>query len=210
MSEELTKVATTCTPQQMMDAMAYTWKKLFDEDPKKESICVLLAQWAMETGWGKYCWCWNVGNFKHVDGDGRSYTYYRCNEIIHGKEVWYDPSVDWQRPYCCFRAYKTIEEGVLDYVASLHKHFTLAWPDVLSGDPAAFCHDLKRQGYYTDSEAHYTSQVTSIFRTVSKLNFTPTPTPTEGINVDQVMALVSLSLTETIREDLNARPESAI
>jgi hypothetical protein len=45
----------------------------------------------------------------------------------------------------------------------MFKRFNKAWPAVLSGDPWAYGHALKLQGYYTADEAQYTAGVVKIF-----------------------------------------------
>lgn len=42
-------------------------------DASKEIAGVLWAHFAGETGSGQYCWNWNLGNVKHVKGDGSDY-----------------------------------------------------------------------------------------------------------------------------------------
>lgn len=42
-------------------------------DANKTSVGVLWAHFAGETGEGKYCWNWNLGNVKKVKGDGFNY-----------------------------------------------------------------------------------------------------------------------------------------
>ena len=43
-------------------------------DANKPNIGVLWAHFAGETGEGKYCWNWNLGNVKKVKGDGFNYV----------------------------------------------------------------------------------------------------------------------------------------
>lgn len=220
-SEELSPVTTPCTTQAMMDALAFAWNKLWNASPTKEALCVLLAQWALETGWGKKCWCWNIGNYKHVPGDGRDYTYFKCDEVMRdGRTVWYDPSRLADKPYCCFKAYSTIEGGAIDYLASLNKHFTSAWPDVLAGNPEAFAHDLKLQHYYTAPENDTTDPVTgevrhgykwsvhNIFHSLmNSLIFTPSPQPLfTPEQVAKIQAVAARALEEGLDEDLQPHP----
>lgn len=40
----------------------------------KEQVGVLWSHFAGETGSGQYCWNWNLGNVKHVAGDGYDYV----------------------------------------------------------------------------------------------------------------------------------------
>src|SRR3974390_1386155 len=100
MSESL--VATTHTPVAAVDlyvAMHSAWGQLMAGEPcTRESLLVMLAQSALETGFWHACWCWNLGNVKHVPGDGHDFYQIRCNEIENGKLVWYEPP----NPACSF------------------------------------------------------------------------------------------------------------
>lgn len=135
----------------------------------RASLLTLLAQWALETGSGRSMHLFNAGNIKGKPGggDGRSWTFFRCNEIINGKEVWFDPP----HPACCFRAYDTLDEGVADYLATMRKRFASAWPAVEAGDPARFAHLLKVARYYTASEAGYTSALVALFKRLDDETF---------------------------------------
>jgi flagellum-specific peptidoglycan hydrolase FlgJ len=144
------------TPAALPDvaaALSKAWAALLDETPSQESILVLLAQWTLETGGGHAMHCFNLGNAKSVPGDGRSWCFFRCNEIIGGKAVWFDPP----HPQTRFRAFGSLEEGAADYLELLHRRFASAWPAVVAGDPAAFGHDLKAAHYYTADEHAYTA-----------------------------------------------------
>jgi hypothetical protein len=133
-------------------ALRRAWVKLLGETPKRESILVLLAQFTLETGGGRACHAWNLGNAKSIPGDGRSWTFFRCSEIIGGKEVFFDPP----HPQTRFRAFETLDDGAYDYLELLHRRFAAAWPAVEAGDPAAFGHALAAQHYFTANEASYT------------------------------------------------------
>jgi hypothetical protein len=166
-------------------ALRSAWDALFGEIPARESLLVLLAQWALETGRGKSMHCYNLGNIKHVPGDGRDFTYFRCNEIINGKEVWFDPP----HPACCFRAYPTLEAGAADYLALLQRRFSKAWPAVLAGDPAEFSHQLKVSRYYTADEKLYTKSVVSLFNEFSRaVPPDAPPAPASTPETDTVLA----------------------
>jgi hypothetical protein len=226
---------TPCDATKMLHAMAYAWTQLFQTTASKDSLCVLLAQWAFETGSGAGCWCWNIGNFKAHDGDGRDYTYFACNEILpvqkanacvakagwredgSGKRdvvitsisgsdatTWFYPN----NPTSRFRAYHTLEAGVLDYLASLQKRFNLAWPSVLSGNPEEFVHELKIQGYFTDSEQHYKANVVAYFHKMRSLDFTPEQAPTfTDQERDRYQALVTLTSTSSVQADLTEQEQ---
>jgi hypothetical protein len=129
----------------MLSAMYDAWTGMFGSAPNADSVRVLCAQWALETGWGKYMHCYNIGNSKKVDGDGRDYVYYRCNELLNGKWVWFDP----KDRASCFRAFSTLQDGVADYVKMVNKNFAGAWPAVIAGDPDQYVRQAKAQGYFT-------------------------------------------------------------
>ena len=183
---------TPASVEEVGAALGRVWTERFGEPPSKASLCVLLAQWALETGRGKAMWNFNLGNQKgKPDGsDGRCWTFFACNELLPAKTanamlaragqrrdgmpgrnvaitrvqgdtatVWFYPD----HPACCFRAYRTIDEGAADYLGLLHKRFSKAWPAVIAGDPSQFSHLLKASRYYTADEQQYTRSVVSLF-----------------------------------------------
>lgn len=152
-------IPTKCLPADLYAALGDAWRTLIGSDPSRASKLVLVAHWALETGFGHACWNWNLGNVKHVAGDGRDYCQFRCNEVIHGQIVWFDPP----DPATSFRAFATLEAGVVDYLALLRGQFGFAWPAVEAGDVADFCHRLKLRQYYTADEGQYTSGVLRCF-----------------------------------------------
>lgn len=187
---------TPATPAAVFTALGKTWKAQFGTEPKHESLLVLLAQWAFETGRGKSMWNFNLGNAKGKPGggDGRCWTFFACNEMLPianamslstksgersdgkpGKNVavtsakdgiatvWFYPD----HPACCFRAFRTLDEGTADYLGMMRKRFASAWPAVEAGNPWQFSHLLKLARYYTADEAHYTRSLVSIYNEMS-------------------------------------------
>lgn len=152
---------TPVTIEQMRDALGNAWRAQFGEEPNDRALIVLVAHWSLETGSGASMWCFNVGNIKgRPNGsDGHSWTFFRCNEIINGNVQWFDPP----HPQTCFRAYESLDEGVADYLALVHRRFFKSWPAVVNGDPAAYARALKAQHYYTANEAAYTRTLVNLF-----------------------------------------------
>jgi flagellum-specific peptidoglycan hydrolase FlgJ len=134
-----------------------------------------MAQSALETGRWKHCHCWNLGNVKSSFGDGRDFTFFRCNEVLSGKTVWFDPP----HPYTRFRAFRTLAEGAVDHLAFLRglTRYKIAWQWVMAGDPHAFVQALKAAGYFTADEAPYERSVASLFNEFSHLPFDVEPRP---------------------------------
>lgn len=139
-------------------ALREGWKKLHGEYPSNDSLALLWAQWALETGRGKAIHCYNFGNIKR-SGD-EDYCMYRCNEIINGKTLWFDPP----HKQTWFRAYPSAVEGAYDYIRFLSQRsrYQKAWAAIQKGNPALFAHELKVAGYYTANEAQYTKGVMSL------------------------------------------------
>ena len=146
--------------------------------PTRTAIELLGAHWALETGWGKACHCWNLGNAKSVPGDGRCWTFFACGEELTQsmaeRYVAADPirvqilrlytlgstamaSVRFlpDHPGCRFRAFETLADGACDYVALLHGRYAEAFRILSTGDAGRFCDALRRRGYFTADPTQY-------------------------------------------------------
>lgn len=223
MSKELPAKLTKVSNEEVLYAMANAWLQLFHEQPKKESLLVLLAQGALETGQFKKMWCYNIGNIKSVEGDGRNYTYYKCNELIKRDyaeklvasadkdggpaqitsisgniaTIWFFPN----NKYCKFRAFETLQEGAIDYMAFLHRRFNSAWSAVLSGNPQQFCHLLKLKNYYTADEKQYTRGVVALYNQFNKLDYDPSKLPVlSDVEKEKVLNSITLTSMEMLEE----------
>lgn len=162
---ELPCVATPCTPGELAPALAEAWREVIGTEPRRPSLLVLLAQWALETGWGKHCYCHNLGNYRAVRGEHWTYLP-RCSEVIGGVERFFSRDVLSQREMCKFAAWETLPEAARFWLRKLSTRFARAWPAVESGDPAAYAQELRRAGYYTASEEHYTRLMRSLVATL--------------------------------------------
>lgn len=146
MPQELTDLLTPCTPQMAYAALQVSWVDRFNSPPRREQLLVLVAQWALETGYGKSCHRWNLGNAKHSPSDGFDWTFFACDEVnVEGHVVWYYPP----DPGCCFQAHATLQEGADAYLDLLWRRFKAAWSNVISGDVQGFALKLHDLHYYT-------------------------------------------------------------
>ncbi len=230
MPQELVDRKTPATKEQVITALWSAWMRYFGQAPKRESIWVLAAQWALETGWGRSMHNYNLGNVKSREGDGFDYQFYACNEILPKAEatklheadpehakilttrsdgtciIWFYPN----HPGCRFRAFNTLIEGATDYIAILAKRFDKAWPAVSAGDPAQFCHLLKQQDYYTADEAGYTKTLVSVYTSISKMAFDydtlPLLTEAEKTAIGNNAAASLDGLARDIIEDADTEP----
>ena len=180
---------TPCSKHDLLQALDVALFEHELTDIKKEAVCLLAAQWALETGNGHSCHCWNLGNVKSSEGDGHDWCFFKCNELLsqqvasrltaadpeHVKVTsapdangcvwtWFYPP----HPGCRFRAFDTLLDGAVDQVAVMAGRFKQAWPALLSGDPVAFVHALKQQGYFTASETSYLRGVQALYTEMLK------------------------------------------
>lgn len=139
-------------------ALRENWKKIYGEYPSLDALALLWAQWALETGRGKAIHCYNFGNIKRSGTE--DYCMFRCNEMIKGKLVWFDPP----HKQTWFRAYSSSLDGAFDYLTFLSKRtrYQKAWEALKKGDVYSFSHELKLAGYYTANEEQYTRGLASL------------------------------------------------
>jgi hypothetical protein len=185
MAEQLLKTTRT-TPTMLQFARAAL---VTIEGATKAATAVLWGQFCGETGQGVYCWNWNLGNVKHVHGDGFDYvslkgvwegvTAAQAQTLIATGNWVADPNPDHAKavgpgkvsvvatssnPASWFRAYPSLEDGMRAHAAFLQSgHWHAAWDAVVDGDPGRFAHELKIAGYYTASELTYTTQLNAYF-----------------------------------------------
>lgn len=132
------------------------------------AAALFCAQSALETGRWKSIHCLNIGNIKAGSDYPGLYCQYRCNEMIRGKFLWFDPP----HPQTNFRAYESLEDACDDYlyVLSTYPQFHQAFViGVNSADPIKFVHALKQGNYFTAEEAPYTVAVISLQQYYLKL-----------------------------------------
>lgn len=216
MAQELAHEKTVVTRQDMANAIFWAWHRYFGDYPSKATVQVLMAQWALETGEGKSMHNFNVGNVKSREGDGYDYTYFSCWERLSKTraeamqaaspgtvkitkyepnkavcKVWFYP----KHPACRFRAFKTLEEGLINHLAILsnHKSFKKAWPAVRGGDPRRFAELLKQAGYYTATVQSYLKGVMWWFRVYDSIELPEPPFMTKE-EQKQVKGWISRSL----------------
>jgi hypothetical protein len=145
---EVPPTKTPVTPEQMYQALEAAWPNIIGDSPSRESLLVLMSQWAVETRNGADMVQWNPGNFKapKMGSDGNAFCQYMTTEVIKGT------TVHLLQP---FRAYASLSAGVNAYLSAMHSRFSKAWAYVESGDLDGFAQALKDQGYYTQTESVY-------------------------------------------------------
>jgi hypothetical protein len=154
-------VKTTYTVSQLMESMTKVWIEVFGEYPKKESICIILAQNYVETG-GKSFWNNNPGNTKFMSNNpNQDWMVLKGTwEIINGKKV----ILSENDPGSRFLSFATLDEGIKHHLLQLSKgKFKSAWSAVINGDPYEFARLLKVARYYTAPEKDYAKNMKFFF-----------------------------------------------
>lgn len=130
----------------------------------KEGCGILYAHFAGETGSGRYCWNWNLGNVKWFKGCGRDYVALAgVWEVIDGKRV----EIPKTSPGAWFQAFDSLKDGMHAFIKGKQSgrygsDRTVdgivevgAWYYVMAGDPEAYAKCLRDRGYYTAPLADY-------------------------------------------------------
>lgn len=224
--------ATPVTALEMYRALKTAWlgcEDLVMIPPKRESLLVLMAQWAIETGRGEKMMNFNIGNFKSVPGDGRDFTYFTTSEQVsigaaHAALATGLATISWEKadqglalvvfhpksPVTRFRAYDTLEHGATDYVQSLHHRFSQAWIAVESGDPRVFAHLLKVQGYYTASEKDYADALAARYLEYGYLSDDPTTPDLEKVRgIKKALSLLGYDVG-VVDDNMDHRAQNAL
>jgi hypothetical protein len=172
---EVAKVQTNVTEKQLIETMALVWDHIPGDDqysPSPRTLCLLAAQWALETASGSAMMNYNVAGIKA--GPTEQHTYYwtfedmapaQAQAVVDASTTsapaeFRDPKVlpdgRWRvwvgpkHPAARFRAYDSLSDGVIDYLARLKRgRFSAAWTEVLHGNPTQFAQKLKDLNYYT-------------------------------------------------------------
>jgi len=181
---EVVTRTTTPTPRQVVDMLVANWNALTENGAR-----TLTAQFMAETGGGKYCFNWNLGNVKAGANEPHMYlrNVWECasaagaaSQVATGnglariatadeikKHGWKCPvaTVVFEPPHgqCRFRAYASLQDGAKRW---LGHHQRIAAKDagyvtaLNAGDIAAVAHALKVARYYTASETDYARNMT--------------------------------------------------
>lgn len=143
-------VMTVLTPDEAGAALAAGYKRAVGAKPPADVLALLLGQWALETGNGQFVHNYNFGNVKYHSG-APAKVYFRCNEIVNGVVVWYDPPA----PQCAFAAYPSADAGAEAYIRILGKRAHW-WEGLHTGNVAEFNAALSTSPrYYTADPAAY-------------------------------------------------------
>ena len=140
------------SPQEFVDSLLPLAEEMADElgvDPR-----VLLAQAALETGWGRHIIngsnnLFNIKADSRWAGDRVSVSTLEYRDGVAGKEM------------AAFRAYGSYAESFRDYVDFLRSNPRYQQALQSTADPASFVRELQAAGYATDP--NYANKIERIF-----------------------------------------------
>lgn len=127
---------------------------------------LLVAQTALESGWGKSKLSKLYNNFGGIKGSGATMT---TKEHVNGKS---------QSQKASFKAYSSINQFADDYVKKLRDNFK-----AFEGDKKHFIATLKKNGYFTAPLETYKAQFDNIVSKVKSPENIKTILQEEGIKV---------------------------
>ncbi|MBX3206268.1 MAG: glucosaminidase domain-containing protein [Labilithrix sp.] len=132
---------------ELRGAIGRAHQKLTGRAASASMLDVLTAHASLETGSGSRMYNYNFGGIKGAGPTGETA---RCltREVEGGREIEIRDG---------FRAYRSLDEGAVDYVRLMRDRFGGAVARAEAGDVDGFAHALKQARYYTADESKYAS-----------------------------------------------------
>ena len=158
---------TPVTVPQIRDAIARAHERLTGRPATAGVLDALTAQASLETARGSSMYNFNFGGLKGASPAGATAT---CGtrEVVGGQTV---------AVRAVLRAYGSIDEGAIDYVATMSRRFGGALGVAARGDVDGFAHALKQAGYFTASEQDYAAGLHAALGTQGAAHAPPVAPP---------------------------------
>jgi len=148
------RIATPIAPQGVGQAIRQADSSLSDS-----TIAVLMAQYGYETGGGgSATWNWNIGNVKHVDGDGYDYFTMTVPEGYGANRQMLPQN---------FRAYPNLTTAVSRQLSLLKNGYPQAWAAAVRGSVSEFVDGLvsnPNRKYFTGDPSNYKAGMLRYFK----------------------------------------------
>lgn len=144
-SRDVDPKLTAVSRDQLREAIARAHTKVTGHPASAATLDVLTAHASLETSSGSRMYNFNFGGIKGRSPAGDSATC-KTHEVIDGKDVTIKDG---------FRAYRTLDEGAVDYLKVMRDRFPRAMQEAARGDVDGFAKALKQSHYYTADESAY-------------------------------------------------------
>jgi hypothetical protein len=158
MDQQVERVATPVTAQDLADALAAAWSSVLGTSPGS-AIQVLVAQSAFETGAWKAVWNYNLGNVKYTSGTD---FFTMTASEGSGASTTMVPSK--------WRSYPSLAEGASAWLTFMSNNYSTALAYAQQGDVTDFVSALKSSGYFTGDLGQYTAGVQAYYAQYSSLS----------------------------------------
>ncbi len=145
-------VKTNLSSKQADDALDRAWTAQFGSKAPPNTVGILRAQWALETGSGASMYNYNFAGIKGVGPSGLSVS----QRTTEGFGATARHITD------RFRAYSSADEGAADYIHLLSTKYPAAMEAAKNGDAAGFVSALHAKSYFTGDEQDYTKAIASL------------------------------------------------
>jgi len=189
---------TAVTQAALRAAIGRAYETVTGKAPTAAVLDTLTAQASLETGRGSQMYNWNFGGIKGVGPSGDTAAC-MTHEVIDSHDVTVRQG---------FRAYKSLDEGAVDYVRVLQHRFGGALAQAGSGNLDAFAHALKSAGYYTASEKDYAAALHAASGTSATATASLAPSKAESfltsvdfLRIDTALSRSALRIASPDDED---------
>ena len=136
---------TPVAPSRIRAALATAHRRLEGNSASNELLDVLTAHVSHETARGDRMFNYNFGGIKGVGPSGKT-ALYKTHEFVGGRKLKMTDG---------FRAYRSLDEGAVDYLKLMKGRYGSALERAEEGDVLGFSSALKRSRYYTAPEELY-------------------------------------------------------
>jgi hypothetical protein len=218
---------TTPEPHAVAPAYFDELLRLTNGTPSHKAVAVLLGQYALETGNGKSCYNWNLGNIKAGTEYDGLYTCIRLNERLKQADgsyayVWFSPEGEERpkgnviksydvppgHPQTRMRAHETLADGVRAKLEFLSKpHWRPALEVALTGDAAAYVTKVRALGYFTAELGPYQRAVVSLaakwLPVVQGATSAPQPVEEDAQTCNDMAECMRVELPDWLRARVN-------
>lgn len=148
------KRPTPMQPEQAARELAQAWRAEFGKPAPPGAVALLWAQWALETGRGRWMVDFNFAGVKGKAPGGGSTLCWTSEGADN----------DAHRVRDRFRAYRSAQAGARDYIALLARRYPDALDRARDGDAEGFVQALVRGGYFTSEPDAYLHALHSLSR----------------------------------------------
>lgn len=156
MGQKVEPLVTPIEELQLAIGASKGYEKAFGSTPKLTAIGCAWAQLSLETGRGKHCYHYNVGNITAFGWDGDSY------ELITKERVRRNPD-HWEERSLKYRVYKDLVEGCEDYWKLLARKYAPVLSMFSYGKPDLAAFKLSELCYYTARPEPYAKAMSSLY-----------------------------------------------